>query len=109
MMAEQLDVLLDTVEPPELRPDFVTRLHAMPLPVFRTALFREWWRYLVPLPVAAALAGFAVGFLTAPPMPMSAPAIDLAAFGGGDADAVVVELLEDILWPYDSPITLASH
>ena len=71
------------------------------------------WRFARPLPAvltAAAAAGFAVGLLTAAaPRLDHAPAVDLATLAGYTADVIVVELMEDVLWPYDSPVILVSY
>ncbi len=109
-MQDRLDGLLQSVVPPETDPTSVERLRRLPLPVRqRSFSVWEWLTYLVPLPTAAAVAGFALGVLTASAPPPNQQAIALSDLVGGRADAVAVELMEDVLWPYDSPITLASY
>lgn len=109
-MDARFNELLMSVALPEADPAFMERLRTLPFPAARRSWFGpEWLRYLVPLPAAAALAGFALGVLTnSAPIP-SSQTIDLAVLASGSADRVVVELMEDILWPYDSPVTLASY
>ncbi len=109
-MQDRLDELLKSVVPPDADPVFVERLRWLPLPARRRSFsVWEWLAYLVPLPAAAAVAGFAFGVLTtSAPLP-NRQAIAFTELVGGRADAVAVELMEDILWPYDSPITLASY
>ncbi len=109
-MDDRVEGMLRTVRAPDVDRAFVARLHDLPLPAVPRSLFdRAWWRYLVPLPVTAALAGLALGLMTAPPPEANQQTIDLAVLIGGEADTFVVELMEDILWPYDSPVTLASY
>ncbi len=112
---KRLDALLDMVEAPPPSDDLLARLRILPL---RRARGR-WdfavraWRFARPLPAvltAAAAAGFAVGLLTAAaPRLDPAPAVDLATLAGYTADVIVVELMEDVLWPYDSPVILVSY
>ena len=110
MMGDRFNEQLMTVVPPDVDPAFVERLRALPLPAVRRSGFgQEWLRYLLPLPVVAALAGFALGVLAHPAPIPSSQTIDLAVLASGSADRVVVELMEDILWPYDSPVTLVSY
>ena len=109
-MKDRLDDLLQTVEAPAASPDFFRRLRALPLPAERRIVNgHRWLAYLLPLPVAAAFAGFAIGVLVSPVPQELAPELDIAGFIDGGADAVVVELMEDVLWPYERSITLASY
>ena len=107
---KNLDVLLDAVTVPPPPPDFLARLRMLPLPVARRR-----WNFLAfwPLPTAlaaAALAGFLVGVVTAAgpgPAPREVP--DLATLADTGGDVIVFELMEDLLWPNDSPDTLALY
>ena len=111
---KQLDALLDMVEAPTPSNDLLARLRLLPL---RRA--RDRWDFVVhvrrfvrPQPAvltAAAAAGFAVGLLTAAAPLDPAPAADLATLADNTADVIVVELMEEVLWPYNSPVTLVSY
>ena len=109
-MRDRLDDLLHTVEAPAVDPGFIRRLRTLPLPA-RSPRFNgwQWLASLLPLPVAAAFAGFAMGVFASAAPQDAARTLDITGLIDGGADAAVVELMEDVLWPYERGITLASY